>query len=201
MTEGASQLADPPWLTVTDVRQYLYCPRVLYYMAHRPAARRPTAKMDEGTQVHAQTDELERRRTLHAYGLADGERTFHLDMESARLRVRGKLDMLIIREFEAIPVEFKNAHRRGQTNHRYQLALYALLCEEHSCKPVRRGFLVYLLDRHVDEVIVTPGMRRFVTRTLREMRDAISSEALPPGTPRLGRCRECEYLHFCNDRW
>ncbi|MHB8619518.1 MAG: CRISPR-associated protein Cas4 [Chloroflexota bacterium] len=189
------------WFNVTDVRQYLYCPRILHYTFNQPVPRRVSFKMQEGVAVHQRMDELERRRSLKAYGLEDGDRTFHLDLASPRLGVRGKLDMLIVREYEAIPVEFKNAHSAGQTNHRYQLTLYALLAEEWRRKAVRRGFLFYLLDKRAEEVIVTSGMRRFVTRTLREMRALVARGHMPEGTRRLGRCRECEFLRFCNDRW
>jgi CRISPR-associated exonuclease Cas4 len=189
------------WFNVTDVRQYLYCARTLHYRLGQPLKHRTSYKMDEGVLMHQRVGELERRRSLKAYGLADGTRRFGVELGSARLGVRGKLDMLIEREVETIPVEFKNAHDEERTNHRYQLTMYALLAEELGVKPVRRGFLFYLLDGTAREVVVTEGMRRFVTRTLSEMRTVVQEAAMPPGTKRLGRCRPCEYLHFCNDRW
>jgi CRISPR-associated exonuclease Cas4 len=197
----AVQAGGQPWFTVTDVRQYLYCPRLLYFRFSQPLTHRLSFKMDEGVQMHQRAGELERRRSLRTYGLTDGKRRFGLELASQRLRVRGKLDMLIEREVESVPVEFKHARARGQTNHRYQLTLYALLAEELGVRPVRRGFLLYLLDNMAHEVVVTEGMRRYVTRTLAEMRAVASGERLPDGTRRLGRCRPCEYLRFCNDRW
>jgi CRISPR-associated exonuclease Cas4 len=189
------------WFNVTDVRQYLYCPRLLHFRLTQPLEHRLTYKMEEGVRMHQRAGELERRRSLKAYGLTDGRRRFGIDLASSRWGVRGRLDMLIERDVESIPVEFKHAHAARQTNHRYQLTLYALLAEELGVKPVRRGFLVYLLDGKADEVIITEGMRRFVTRVLREMRTLAHVEVMPEGTKRLGRCRPCEYLQFCNDRW
>lgn len=190
------------WFNVTDVRQYLYCPRLIHFRLNQPLTHRLSYKMEEGVLMHERAGELERRRTLRAYGLADGARRFGVELASERLGVRGKLDMLIERQFETVPVEFKHAHAARQTNHRYQLTMYALLLDELGAKPVRRGFLFYLLDGGaVEEVVVTEGMRRFVSRTLSEMRALATTEAMPQGTRRLGRCRACEYLHFCNDRW
>ncbi len=189
------------WFNVTDVRQYLYCPRLLHFRFGQPLTHKLSYKMEEGARVHQRTGELERRRSLKAYGLTDGRRRFGIDLASQRWGVRGRLDMLIERKFESIPVEFKHARGARQTNHRYQLTLYGLLAEELGVKPMRRGFLLYLLDGKAEEVIITEGMRRFVTRTLREMRALSRGEVMPEGTKRLGRCRACEYLHFCNDRW
>ncbi|HLG71879.1 MAG TPA: CRISPR-associated protein Cas4 [Chloroflexota bacterium] len=194
-------LEEDLWFNVTDVRQFLYCPRLLHFRLSQPLRHRLSFKMEEGVRMHERAGELERRRSLRAYGLSDGTRRFGVELASARLGIRGKLDMLIERPFEAIPVEFKHAHAEAQTNHRYQLTLYALLAEEAQRRPVRRGFLFYLLDGVAEEVLLTEGMRRFVTRTLREMRAVAYGDGMPQGTRRLGRCWACEYLHFCNDRW
>ena len=193
--------ASDVWFNVTDVRQYLYCPRLLHFRLSQPLKHRTSYKMEEGILMHQRAGELERRRSLKAYGLTDGKRRFNLELASERLGLRGKLDMLIEREFESTPVEFKHAHDGDQTNHRYQLTLYALMVDELGLKPVRRGFLFYLLDGVAREVVVTEGMRRYVTRTLREMRAMAGNDLMPAGTLRLGRCSPCEYLRFCNDRW
>jgi CRISPR-associated exonuclease Cas4 len=201
MPEAVAAGLDRPWFTVTDVRNYLYCQRLLHYRFGQPVRKRLSFKMQEGVLMHQRAGALERRRSLRAYGLTDGDRRFGVELVSERLGVRGKLDMLIERRFEALPVEFKHAHAKRRTNHRYQLTLYALLAEELAGAPVRRGFLFYLVDGAVEEVLITEGMRRFVTRTLDEMRRQAASETLPAGTRRLGKCAPREYLHFCNDRW
>lgn len=201
MTGTKNSEGEKLWFNVTDVRQHLYCPRLLHFRLNQPLTHRLSYKMEEGSLMHQRAGELERRRTLRAYGLSDGTRRFGVELASERLGIRGKLDMLIERQFETVPVEFKHAHADRQTNHRYQLTLYALLLDEEGAKPVRRGFLFYLLDGAVEEVLVTEGMRRFVSRTLAEMRAQAATDAMPEGTKRLGRCRPCEYLNFCNDRW
>lgn len=188
-------------LTVTDVRQYLFCPRTLYFRLIQPVTHRLSYKMDEGVRMHERAGELERRRTLREFQLPDGERRFGVELFSQRLGVTGKLDMLIERQFETIPVEFKHSRAGGRVNHRYQLTLYGLLLEEASGRTVRRGFLLYLVDNTVEAVVITEGMRRYVTRTLRVMRDLAASEGMPEGTRQLGKCVQCEYLHFCHDRW
>lgn len=129
-----------PMLTVSDVKQYPYCPRIVYYSYLLPLRARPTTyKMEEGQRVHARTVELEERRSLRAYGLKDGVRHFDVKLESEKLGLRGNLDMVVETPSEVIPVDFKNSSGIG-LNHKYQLAAYALLVEEAWNRSVRRGF-------------------------------------------------------------
>jgi CRISPR-associated exonuclease Cas4 len=53
-------------LTVTDIRQHVYCPRVPYYRYTLPLERPVTAKMDLGKEEHESTSAKEARRTLTA---------------------------------------------------------------------------------------------------------------------------------------
>ncbi len=62
------------WLTVNDLKQYLYCPRVVYYYTVVPVDRKITYKMERGRLSQAELERLEVRRKLTKYGLTGGER-------------------------------------------------------------------------------------------------------------------------------
>ncbi len=183
-------------LTVTDVKNFVYCPRVVYHV-HFVPQRPVTYKMEEGKLQHEHTAELEERRSLRAYGLSDGERHFGVQLYSDRLGLSGLLDMAIVREGETIPVEFKHSTGRLGLNHKYQLTAYGLLVEEKWGRPVRRGFAYFIPARRAQEVPITPNMRRYVTRLLREIRQMLGSEALPWATGHRERCVDCEYRRYC----
>ena len=85
----------PLELTVTDVRQHTYCPRIPYYRYVLSLERPVTAKMNLGKEEHENTSAKEARRTLKAYGIKVGERRFGVDLYSERLGLRGKIDMVI----------------------------------------------------------------------------------------------------------
>jgi CRISPR-associated exonuclease Cas4 len=189
-------------LAVSDVRQHVYCPRIPYFrlglrLPHRPV----TYKMAEGIAQHQRTESLEHRRGLRAYGLSDGERLFDVPLHSDRLGLGGRLDMLIRRAWEAVPVEFKNTRASLGLNHKYQLTAYALLVEETFGLPVRRAFVYFIPLKLAREVAITPAMRAYTRRVLGEIRRNVAEERMPNGTRVLGRCRECEFLAYCNDRW
>lgn len=184
-------------LVVSDIKNYMYCRRTVYFAHFLPGRRPTTYKMQEGKLSHQEVVELEERRSLRAYKLEDGQREFGVMLQSDRLGLSGLLDMVIVRHNEAIPVEFKNSTGGLGMNHRYQLVGYALLVEERYDRPVRRGFVYFIPLKRAQEVVVTPNMRRYVTRLLREIREMLRGEVLPPATGQRGRCVDCEYRRYC----
>ncbi len=187
-------------LNVTDVRQHVYCPRIPYYRYTLPLERPVTAKMDLGKEEHETTSAKEARRTLKAYGIKEGERRFGVDLYSESLGLRGKIDMVIFTPHETIPVEYKMTAGVG-LHHKYQLTAYALLAEERFRRPVRRAFVYFIPLKQAQEVAITPAMRAYTRRVLNEIRAAVARERMPEGTRVLARCRVCEFLPYCNDRW
>jgi len=195
---GSSSLS-PITLTVGDVKQYCYCPRVVFYTYCLHIKRPTTYKMVEGNLEHEVVQEKEERRSLRAYGLREGERQFNLNLYSRRLELTGKLDMVIITPAEIIPVDFKNTSGKPGLNHKYQLTGYALLLEESFQKPVRRGFIYLLPQKKACEISITDNMRLFFKKTLDKIRHMLDSESLPPPARRESLCTDCEFRNFCGD--
>src|SRR5512145_2812101 len=80
---------------VTDLKQWTYCPRVVYYRYNLPDIRPVTTLMKAGVERHRDESEREERRSLRTYGLTAGERTFDLPFSSERLGLHGRLDLAI----------------------------------------------------------------------------------------------------------
>jgi len=186
-------------LTVTDIKQYLYCPRLLFYTYCLPVPRPVTYKMEEGKEEHVHTVELEARRSLRAYGLLQGERLFTVSLHSPTLHLSGLLDMLVLTADAAIPVEYKNTNRKPGRNHCYQLAAYALLVEEAWQRPVQRGFFYLIPRRRANMVNIEPAWKEHVLRTLQGIREMVAAEHMPAPTRQRGRCVNCEYRLYCAD--
>lgn len=193
------QRGSPAMLTVTDVRQYFYCPRIVFYRLCQPLRRPVTYKMREGKLAQDRTADLEHERSLRVYGLTAGERHFNVSLRSDVLGVQGIVDMVIVTADEAIPVEFKNTTQPPARNHTYQLAAYALLVEERWNLPVRRGFVYRMPLKEATEIRLKPSHRSAVRGALTEMRRMVAREEQPGPTERVERCRECEYRCFCGD--
>lgn len=93
-------------LRVTDLKQYEYCPRIVFYQYVLPVEKVSTYKMEAGKAQEARLDVLEKRRKLVRYGLRDGRRRFHVGLVSERLGLSGKLDLLIETDSDRYPVDF-----------------------------------------------------------------------------------------------
>lgn len=187
--------------TVTDVKQWAYCPRIPFYRYVLPVKVPPTYRMERGRDVQAAVQALERRRGLRAYSLAEGERRFGVWLHSERLGLAGKLDLLILTVAACFPVDFKDTEGGVRQNHRAQLAAYALLVEEAFQRPAPLGFIYLVPARATVSVELDEGVRARVRDALDGMRRMIASEELPPATTVGARCTACEFRNFCRDVW
>jgi CRISPR-associated exonuclease Cas4 len=190
-----------PALRVSDLKQYYYCPRVVYYQYVLPVDRVATYKMEKGTAVQGELEILEARRKLKEYGLKEGKRIFNPWVNSKALGLSGKLDLLIETEKEFYPVDFKFTKGRPYKNHLYQLAGYALILESDRQKPVNKGF-VYLIPLR-DAVVfdITDNLKQECLGTLEEIRKMIKEERFPAPPSHRSKCADCEYQNYCRDIW
>src|SRR2546421_6790461 len=83
-------------LEVTDLKQYICCPRIVFYRYCLPKIRPMTFLMEEGIRGHKDEEGREERRSLKPYGIADGERTFHLVLQSPQIGLTGHIDLVIV---------------------------------------------------------------------------------------------------------
>jgi CRISPR-associated exonuclease Cas4 len=187
---------------VTDLKQYLYCPRIVYYAYCLPRVRPVTHKMQAGIEAQESEENREQRRSLRAYGLARGERHFDIWLESPRLGLRGRLDMAIHvpePEGEVVPVEYKNSTRKPGHHWIMQLTAYGEMLAERFQLPVRRGFFYFIPKRRAQEIRFTPKRRAKLEKTFKAMQDMVQREAMPPPPKSRRRCVTCEFRRFCND--
>jgi len=204
MDPGSAELSA---FRVTDLKQYLFCPRILYYHQCLPDVRPTTFKMEMGTEQGAEERSRERRRSLRPYGLARGERCYDLYLGSRRLGLRGKVDLAIrtddnpAGQWEAIPVDYKLSQGRTSRHFVMQVAAYGLMLEELWDLPARRGFLYLIPARRAVEIEITAALRQQVEQAVAEMTEIAMREKMPePPKPNARlKCAICEFRRFCND--
>lgn len=189
--------------TVSDLKQYAYCPRIVAYTYCLPLVRPTTYKMEAGISAHQGATKQERRRTLAAYGLEEALRHFDVSLRSSILGLQGKVDMVIEEgkgpDKSLIPVEYKQTRRLTGRHVRRQLAAYGMMLEETWKGVVHRGFVYSLLNRRAEEIAVTPPLRAEVRDAVAAMRQMVEREVMPaPPRSRRG-CVNCEFRRFCND--
>ena len=210
------------WFTVGDIKQYAYCPRIPYFRHVMRVPFHRSYSMQVGKQRHVQEELLERRRSFRKFGGGNGRKHFEVYLQSERLRLTGKLDLLIelhhgstipdenasrpstgvkagrdVREW--IPVEIKVSDRQTfGKNAVYQLVAYGLLVEESYGAPVREGWLYNVDTKRIQVVTFTAGARQYVGRILSRLHQIVAAEMfLPPWSRK--RCVHCEFRGYCND--
>jgi CRISPR-associated exonuclease Cas4 len=184
--------------TITDLKQYIYCPRIFFYHACLPDIRPVTYKMEAGIDAHDFERKRAARRTLHMYQLPEGKRHLDVRLTSTVLTLTGEVDEAVETDTELIPVDYKLARQAGY-HFKLQLAAYGMLLEETFGKPVRRGFLYLLPTRKAVEVPITAKMCLTIRQALHTMHDIQEREQMPQATDWRQRCADCEFRRFCND--
>jgi CRISPR-associated exonuclease Cas4 len=198
-------MSDSILIDVTDIKQYVCCPRLVYYRYCLPHVRPLTYSMEVGIQAHQQEEEREVRRGLKTYGIEQGERLFHYPVASESLEVKGKIDLVLVvpsweaSDKEVVVVEYKYSEQKAGPHFKVQLAAYALLLEEALHIPARRAFLYSIPLRRAEAVPITTGLRRKAQEITRDIKQLMQGEQMPAATRTPRRCPTCEFRRFCND--
>ncbi|PDW04662.1 CRISPR-associated protein Cas4 [Candidatus Viridilinea mediisalina] len=195
----------PTTIEVTDLKQWRYCPRIVWYRYCLPAVRPVTDLMEHGREAHEREEGREERRSLRPYGLKEGERHFDVRIYSPELGLRGRVDLAIITpqrnhpQAEVVVVEYKDSEQRPGPHFKLQLTAYALMLEAMWRLPVRSGWFYLIPLRRAERIAISPTLRRQVTESVATIQQAISNETMPapPATRRI--CVDCEFRRFCND--
>jgi CRISPR-associated exonuclease Cas4 len=189
---------DHTLFTVTDLKQYDYCPRILYYHRCLPDIRPTVTKMEVAIRRHEDEPKRALRRTMHLEGLEAAERYFNVPLLSTRLGLTGQVDELIFHEGIIIPVDYKLA-RKAHPHFKLQLTAYTMLAEEHYQTRIQFGLLYLIQARKTVRVAFTSQLRQKVLESLAHMQRIADTESMPPAPDSIRPCLECEFRRFCND--
>jgi CRISPR-associated exonuclease Cas4 len=188
-------------IPVTDLKQWAYCERIVYYHRVLPAIGKPTFKMREALAAQELIESLEMRRTLSAYGLEGARRRFNVWLSDEGLGLSGRTDLLLETQDEVAVVDFKLTSGEVGDNHRAQLAGYSMLAEAACGLPARVAFLYRIPDNRIFSVEISAGLRERVLAAVSGIRRMAEGQFCPAPTAITGRCKECEFANYCGDVW
>ncbi len=195
-------------IAASEVRQWTFCPRVIWHRRVMPHRVRETPKMELGRNAQTALERLEKRRLGARYDLVGARRHFNVRMESERLAVRGSCDLVLdvpatsTSPRQAYPVEVKRTRGGASAHHRVQLAGYAILLEETWDLPpnsIHQAFVLLLPDDIIVPVPITEQLRAQFERSVEDLRQTLRTERFPEPTKHRSFCPQCEYVRFCGD--
>lgn len=190
-------------ITISDIKQFIYCPRKIYYTYVEPVPWKKTFKMKYGKEQHNELIKKEKRRNLKIYGLKEGKRYFGYTVHSEKYNLSGRLDILVECENDEagqryFPVECKDTDYQIHNSTKYQLIAYALVLEEQLGSLVNEGYIYIIPKNKVYTIYITDEERTYVRKVIHSIRNIIKNEHYP--NPRSKkRCLACEYIRYCND--
>ncbi len=187
-------------LAVSDITQYFYCPRKVYFMKTLGIKIKAKPKMDMGKEEHDKEHRrVKERKTVYGFSEEDVAQVIHdLAVEDINLGLYGMVDTtIILKSGEVVPVDVKYSDAENvRINWKKQLTAYALLLESRSRTIVKRGF-IYFPSRHKQIKIDIPDEAKTVLKQdIQKIKELINNEKMP-NVSKGKQCSYCEMKKFC----
>jgi CRISPR-associated protein Cas1 len=195
----------PVLLPARMLNEFAYCPR-LFYLEWVQREWEDSADTVEGRHLHRRVDKASGPLpTAEAAGFAEGAqeafRVRSVLLESERLRLVARIDLVEGDEGQAVPVDYKHGSvpptpEQSWEPDRVQLCAQGLLLREHGFK-CDHGVLYYVASRRRVVIPFTPDLIRR-TLALRDQAFEIARSPTPP--PPLvdsPKCPRCSLVGIC----
>jgi len=172
--------SDLPLVNTSDLNQYLYCPRRLYYLMFY--------------QTQGLNFVLAEGRSKHTHQSRRGQWYREMYLRSEKLHLHGKIDLLEGKT-KLTPVERK----RGSSYHdndEVQLAAYCMLLEDYLDEPVRMGYLYLFGTNERYAITITDWHRNKVLQVVEAIRN-MRLDKIPDFADNPKKCEKCSTAAYC----
>ena len=187
-------------LPIHLIRQYLFCPRVVYFLEVLNIPKVSPIWVKEEAHHKKQT-ELFKRRTLSRFGLIDAEFKNNVTLSGDDLNFYGICDGLIVSQTHIYPVEIKLHGDKPTKAQRMQLIAYGILAEKKFAKTFDLGFVLYEKNGKTVPIKVSENDKQEVITKVNEIIEMILVGKLPYSSADDEKCTQCEFENYCNDRF
>ncbi|NPA23819.1 MAG: CRISPR-associated protein Cas4 [Crenarchaeota archaeon] len=185
------------YVSVTDIKNYVYCPYIVYIRRVLNLDIEPTEYMLYGKEIEKETILLSIYRTIRGTEIIRS-----LTLRSSRLRLIGSVEYVIVDKYgQHVPVDIKWCESEDpRRDHKVQICAYGMLIEDNLNTKCKMGILYYVgRDRgRLHKVFLTRSLRNMVVRIVEEILKMLKSSQPPEHVPREDRCRTCPYARVCN---
>lgn len=181
-------LDSPLDVAISSLEHYSYCPRQCA-LIHVEQTWDENLYTIRGRHAHERVE-------AGQPSMSDGVRTLRdLPVWSERYGLRGKVDVLELRDGQPLPVEYKVGRPHGH-HALLQLCAQALCLEEMLGMDVPRGAIYYHALRRRVDVELDASLREETLQAAAAVRQMLREQLLPPA-PNDARCPKCSLLHSC----
>jgi CRISPR-associated exonuclease Cas4 len=201
LPQGRRVVQEEIFITPSDVIEYLYCQRFIYFMKclDIPQQEDDRYKVLKGREVHEEKSKINREYLRKKLGCVSKDISVYLT--SSVLHLRGEVDeVLSFSDRTLAPLDYKFAEYKDWVfkTHKYQSTLYALLIMENYKKPVNRGYVCYLRSKNfIKEIPFCSADFEKAKSLVREVLNIISKGYYPKKKTSLAHCIDCCYRNIC----
>ena len=188
-------------ITTSDVIEYLFCPRFVYFIhcLRIPQREGRLIKVQKGRVVHKSKEKTNLGYLRKSYSVSD--KLVGVYLNSKKYRIRGVMDeVLFFDDGSASPLDYKFAKYTSKVfrTYKYQSALYGLMIAEHFKRPVYKGYLCYTRSGNkIVEVPFNGKLFQQVCYVVDSVLSVIQKETVPEPTGSRKRCVDCCYRRIC----
>lgn len=189
------------YITASEIIQYLYCPRFIYYMNVLNISQHEDERylVNKGRDIHELKMVRNKEYLRKSIGCVDKEIDVYLS--SDKLHLVGRMDeVLIFEDGSRASLDYKFAvyeERLFKTLKTQQVA-YSLLIEENYNCQVNKAYLVYVRSKNLlKEIEITNKDKENCIDIIDEIFDIQTRCYFPKSTKNKLRCQDCTYRNLC----
>lgn len=191
-----------PMITPSDIIEFLFCPRFVYYMhcLNIDQHEEQRYKVMKGREVH--NDRAIQNKDYLRKKIGCVDKDINVYLASVSLHVRGVVDeVLYLSDGTMAPLDYKLAEYRDYTfnTHKYQSVLYAMLIRETYQREVKKGYIYYLKgDSKLKEIDYNDNLFAEAREIIDEIFQIMTKGYYPKKrNVSAAKCIDCCYKNIC----
>ncbi|WP_459836831.1 CRISPR-associated protein Cas4 [Halanaerobaculum tunisiense] len=194
-------MANKVSITPSEVIEYLYCPRFIYFMLCLRIEQKEDQryKVQQGRKVHERKRKTNKKYLRKKIGVQ--KKLIDQKLSSDKYQIHGIADeILFLEDGTAASLDYKFAKYKDRLfrTYKYQAVMYSMLIEDNFDIGVKKAFIVYTRSKNqLKEISITQNDFREVERILEEIIKIVEENYYPEATSYKRRCKDCCYRNIC----
>ncbi|MBD3256549.1 MAG: CRISPR-associated protein Cas4 [Candidatus Lokiarchaeota archaeon] len=193
-----THLYPKPIVGTEEIRQYVYCQRIVYFRHVMRAPMKQSYKMEYGTKKHKKLQQLKNKQEDYS------QKYYNIYLTDAESGLVGLIDYFEYDGKEAYPVEIKsgrippkNSRNELDDPHKYQATAQAMLIEQNFDFLVRKVRIFYTKSEKYVDYPINIEEKLKVLKIIDNIAKIIETERIPEPTEDQGKCVDCECKLYC----
>jgi len=188
-------------ITISDVLEYLFCPRFIYYMhcLAIPQNEGSRFKVIKGREVHDEKRISNTEYLRKKLGVVKKE--INVFIASKKNHIKGIVDeILFLDDGTAAPFEYKYAEFKDTIfqTYKFQLVLHAMMIKENYNIDVKKGFICFTRsNNHIEEIVFVEKDFKKGIEIIDEILEIIVKGFYPGKSKYKNKCIDCCYSNIC----